>query len=70
MGTEARKLHELNGLLRGADDTSFAWFEGAAGLAAVRYVITLDADTVLPRDGAVSWWALWPIPSIGHVSTQ
>jgi cyclic beta-1,2-glucan synthetase len=55
MGWERKrgKLHELNRLLRGADDTSFAWIEGErADLGAVRYVITLDADTVLPRDGA------------------
>jgi cyclic beta-1,2-glucan synthetase len=55
MGWERKrgKLHELNRLLRDAGDTSFAWIEGVrAELASVRYVITLDADTVLPRDGA------------------
>jgi cyclic beta-1,2-glucan synthetase len=46
------KLHELNRLLRGATDTSFL---NAGGLTStvpdgVRYVITLDADTRLPRD--------------------
>jgi len=47
------KLHELNRLLRGATDTSFITTidgrEPVAG-AAVRYVVTLDADTRLPRD--------------------
>src|SRR5438477_4201491 len=43
------KLHELNRLLRGATDTSFVTTLVPPG---VRYVITLDADTRLPR-GAV-----------------
>ena len=56
MGWERKrgKLHELNRLLRGATDTSFE--PAARGEAAlppdVRYVITLDADTRLPRDAA------------------
>ena len=46
------KLHELNRLLRGATDTTFL---STAALpcvvpADVRYVITLDVDTKLPRD--------------------
>ena len=42
------KLNELNRLLRGARDTTFlAPPETPAG---VRYVITLDADTQLPRE--------------------
>src|SRR5690606_31339042 len=56
MGWERKrgKLHELNRLLRGARDTSY---EPIAGLdqklpADVRYVLTLDADTRLPRDAA------------------
>jgi len=57
MGWERKrgKLHELNRLLRGAADTSFiAAAPGAAQLpAGVRYVITLDADTRLPRDAAL-----------------
>lgn len=57
MGWERKrgKLHELNRLLRGAVDTSFIPVEGlAAGVPAdVRYVITLDADTRLPRDAAL-----------------
>ena len=46
------KLHELNRLLRGAIDTSFLHVGGQAPRmpADVRYVITLDADTRLPRD--------------------
>jgi len=56
MGWERKrgKLYELNQLLRGATDTSF---EAVAGIAphvpdGVRYVITLDADTLMPRDAA------------------
>ena len=54
MGWERKrgKLHELNRLLRGADDTSFAIEGGARPPAGIRYVITLDADTRLPRDAA------------------
>ena len=48
------KLHELNRLLRGATDTSFLSVGGQAPRVPtdVRYVITLDADTRLPRDAA------------------
>ena len=57
MGWERKrgKLHELNRLLRGAADTTFAPFAGAAPQvpANVRYVITLDADTRLPREAAL-----------------
>jgi len=53
MGWERKrgKLHELNRLLRGATDTTFLPTDGAAPAApaGVRYVITLDADTRLPR---------------------
>jgi cyclic beta-1,2-glucan synthetase len=56
MGWERKrgKLHELNRLLRGATDTSFLPTGGLAPTAppGIRYVITLDADTRLPR-GAV-----------------
>src|SRR5437667_1435152 len=56
MGWERKrgKLHELNRLLRGATDTSFLPTGGLAPAAppGIRYVITLDADTRLPR-GAV-----------------
>jgi cyclic beta-1,2-glucan synthetase len=53
MGWERKrgKLHELNRLLRGAVDTSFVAFGGKLP-EAVRFVITLDADTKLPRDAA------------------
>ncbi|HEY0205912.1 MAG TPA: glucoamylase family protein, partial [Acetobacteraceae bacterium] len=44
------KLHELNRLLRGAADTTFV--DPPAVPSGVRYVITLDSDTRLPR-GAV-----------------
>jgi cyclic beta-1,2-glucan synthetase len=55
MGWERKrgKLEELNRLLRGATDTSFDVQVGeTAVLRGVRYVITLDSDTRLPRDGA------------------
>ena len=46
------KLHELNQLLRGATDTTFVSTtqQPCVVPADVRYVITLDADTKLPRD--------------------
>ena len=46
------KLHELNRLLRGASDTTFidVGFGTPATPTGVRYVVTLDADTRLPRD--------------------
>ena len=57
MGWERKrgKLHELNRLLRGATDTTFMSVAGCAPQvpADVRYVITLDADTRLPRDAAL-----------------
>ncbi|HET9952641.1 MAG TPA: glucoamylase family protein [Candidatus Eisenbacteria bacterium] len=55
MGWERKrgKLEEFNALLRGASDTSFQVVVGdRAILEKVRYVITLDADTRLPRDAA------------------
>ena len=56
MGWERKrgKLHELNRLLRGASDTTFIGPAGraVAAPAEVRYVITLDADTRLPRGSA------------------
>jgi cyclic beta-1,2-glucan synthetase len=42
------KLHELNRLLRGATDTTFLPNEARVPTD-VRYVVTLDADTRLPR---------------------
>ncbi|HTO53074.1 MAG TPA: glucoamylase family protein [Myxococcota bacterium] len=56
MGWERKrgKLHEFNRLLRGATDTTFVAIAGHAPAAppGVRYVITLDADTRLPRETA------------------
>ena len=64
MGWERKrgKLEEFNRLLRGAPDTSFTSFTGVNSQAAddslrqflrqIRYVITLDSDTQLPRDVA------------------
>ena len=47
------KLEEFNRLLRGARDTSFTVHVGDPDvLAGVRYVITLDSDTRLPRNAA------------------
>ena len=47
------KLEEFNRLLRGARDTSFVVATAApALLAQIRYVITLDSDTQLPRGAA------------------
>ena len=56
MGWERKrgKLHEFNRLLRGATDTSFIT-DGtphAAPPTGVRFVLTLDADTVLPFGAA------------------
>ncbi|MEQ1800955.1 MAG: glucoamylase family protein [Gammaproteobacteria bacterium] len=56
MGWERKrgKLHELNRLLRGATSTTFVDAEGCSPAVppGVRFVITLDADTRLPRDAA------------------
>jgi len=53
MGWERKrgKLHELNQLLRGSANTTFVRVSDKAmtDLSGVRYVITLDADTRLPR---------------------
>ncbi|HEX3408984.1 MAG TPA: protein ndvB, partial [Candidatus Binataceae bacterium] len=48
------KLHELNQWLRGATDTTFVTTGSSATQVprGVRYVITLDADTRLPRGAA------------------
>ncbi len=53
MGWERKrgKLHELNRVLRGATDTSFVTLRSDHPLpGGVRYVVTLDSDTRLPRD--------------------
>ena len=55
MGHERKrgKLEDLNGLLRGRAHDAFALVVGETGvLPSVRYVITLDTDTQLPRDSA------------------
>jgi cyclic beta-1,2-glucan synthetase len=55
MGWERKrgKIEEFNRLLRGATDTSFAVQAGDLSiLPEVRYCITLDSDTRLPRDAA------------------
>ncbi len=57
MGWERKrgKLHELNRLLRGAQDTSFILRDGDTTKLGqdIRYVITLDGDTRLPRGSAI-----------------
>ncbi len=55
MGYERKrgKLTELNALLRGRADGCFSTIVGdTTVLPAIRYVITLDTDTQLPRDTA------------------
>ncbi|MDZ4848236.1 MAG: glucoamylase family protein [Pirellulaceae bacterium] len=55
MGYERKrgKLADLNAVLRGAQDR-FSVVVGETGnLQSVRYVITLDTDTQLPRDSAI-----------------
>ena len=55
MGWERKrgKIEEFNRLLRGATDTSFSVEVGDASIfPSVRYCITLDSDTRLPRDAA------------------
>jgi cyclic beta-1,2-glucan synthetase len=55
MGWERKrgKLEEFNRLLRGATDTSFTVLVGELTVfPAVRYCITLDTDTRLPRNAA------------------
>jgi cyclic beta-1,2-glucan synthetase len=55
MGHERKrgKLGDLNALLRGGRADGFSLVVGATGvLSQVKYVITLDTDTQLPRDAA------------------
>ncbi|MCX6538495.1 MAG: cyclic beta 1-2 glucan synthetase [Acidobacteria bacterium] len=55
MGYERKrgKLGDLNALLRGRSNGRFSRVVGDIGiLQQVKYVITLDADTLLPRDAA------------------
>ncbi len=47
------KIEEFNRLLRGAIDTSYVLMVGDLGvLPSIRYCLTLDSDTRLPRDAA------------------
>ncbi|TVP94440.1 MAG: cyclic beta 1-2 glucan synthetase [Planctomycetaceae bacterium] len=55
MGQERKrgKLSDLNRLLRGEANESFSLIVGDTSvLTSVKYVITLDTDTLLPRDSA------------------
>ncbi len=55
MGYERKrgKLADLNALLQAGDGSGFSLVVGeTAALAGVKYVITLDTDTQLPRDAA------------------
>jgi len=55
MGWERKRgaIIELNRLLKGKDDTSYYIKVGdLSALRSVKYIITLDADTQLPRDAA------------------
>jgi cyclic beta-1,2-glucan synthetase len=55
MGWERKrgKLEEFNELLRGSRETTYTTQIGnLSQLSSIRYVITLDADTLLPRDSA------------------
>ena len=55
MGHERKrgKLGDLNRLLRGRANGSFETVTGGCAVfAQIRYVITLDSDTLLPRDAA------------------
>ncbi|MFA9215809.1 MAG: glucoamylase family protein, partial [Sphingomonadaceae bacterium] len=65
MGYERKrgKLQDLNRYLRGGARDKFMLVEGAsAQLQQVRYVITLDTDTQLPRDAARSFIATMQHP--------
>ncbi len=58
MGRERKrgKLADLNALLRKGDASAFVLMEGDTRLLGnVRYVITLDTDTQLPRDAALEF---------------
>src|SRR5262249_34850135 len=64
MGWERKrgKLAGVNRLLRGARDTSYEVVSGdLTRLPHIRYVITLDSDTQLPRDAA---WRL--VATLAH----
>lgn len=68
MGYERKrgKLGDLNALLQGSHEHSFMYMSVEANaLTDVRYVITLDADTQLPRDAA---WKM--IATMAHPLNQ
>jgi cyclic beta-1,2-glucan synthetase len=71
MGWERKrgKLHELNRLLRGATDTSFL-LDQVTVPSGVRFVITLDADTQLPRGAAARLVGRSPTRSIARASSR
>jgi cyclic beta-1,2-glucan synthetase len=55
MGYERKrgKLEQFNALLRGGDQSAFSDIVGDTSIfASIKYVITLDTDTQLPRDAA------------------
>jgi cyclic beta-1,2-glucan synthetase len=54
MGWERKrgKLEEFNSLLRGATESSYVVKTGELAASRIRFVLTLDADTILPRDAA------------------
>jgi cyclic beta-1,2-glucan synthetase len=55
MGYERKrgKLEQFNALLRGEDNAAFSDIVGDASIfGSIKYVITLDTDTQLPRDAA------------------
>ncbi len=55
MGWERKrgKLHQLNRLLRGGAETAFSVQTGDLNvLPEIKYIITLDADTLMPREAA------------------
>ena len=52
-GRKRFKLKQFNARLRGGAQTAFSVLVGDASiLGSIRYVITLDTDTQLPRDAA------------------
>ena len=60
--TQAGQAHGVQRRLRGGSREAFSEIVGeTAILPAVKYVITLDTDTQVPRDAARSWSARWPI---------
>ena len=72
MGYERKrgKLADLNALLRGGGGDRFSLVVGdIQNLPRVKYVITVDTDTRLPRDSAREPLLPWSIRCIGHTTT-